>query len=75
MIPFLLGILGLFMLLKTDFRTFWPVFLLFIFTGIALNFILMKESLNQRERDYALVGSFYAYSIFIGLSFLFFSKK
>ena len=75
MIPFLLGILGLFMLLKTDFKTFWPVFLLFIFTGIALKFYLNERVFEPRERDYALVGSFYAYSIFIGLSFLFFFKK
>ncbi len=75
MIPFILGILGLFMLLKTDFKTFWPVFLLFIFTGIALKFYLNERVFEPRERDYALVGSFYAYSIFIGLSFLFFFKK
>ena len=75
MIPFLFGILGLFMLLKTDFKTFWPVFLLFIFTGIALKFYLNERIFEPRERDYALVGSFYAYSIFIGLSFLFFFKK
>ncbi|MDC3077212.1 DUF2723 domain-containing protein [Flavobacteriales bacterium] len=75
MIPFILGILGLFMLLKTDFRSFWPVFLLFIFTGIALKFYLNERVFEPRERDYALVGSFYAYSIFIGLSFLFFFKK
>ena len=75
MIPFILGILGLFMLLKIDFKTFWPVFLLFIFTGIALKFYLNERVFEPRERDYALVGSFYAYSIFIGLSFLFFLKK
>ena len=75
MIPFILGILGFFMLLKTDFKTFWPVFLLFIFTGIALKFYLNERVFEPRERDYALVGSFYAYSIFIGLSFLFFFKK
>ena len=75
MIPFILGILGLFILLKIDFKTFWPVFLLFIFTGIALKFYLNERVFEPRERDYALVGSFYAYSIFIGLSFLFFLKK
>jgi len=75
MIPLILGLLGFFMLLKIDFKTFWPIFLLFIFTGIALKFYLNERVFEPRERDYALVGSFYAYSIFIGLSFLYFFKK
>ena len=74
MIPLILGLLGFFMLLKIDFKTFWPIFLLFIFTGIALKFYLNERVFEPRERDYALVGSFYAYSIFIGLSFLYFFK-
>ena len=74
MIPLILGLLGFFMLLKIDFKTFWPVFLLFIFTGIALKFYLNERVFEPRERDYALVGSFYAYSIFIGLSFLYLFK-
>ena len=72
MIPLILGLLGFFYLLKTDFKTFWPLFLLFVFTGIALKFYLNERVFEPRERDYALVGSFYVFSIFIGLSFMYF---
>ena len=41
--------------------------LLFLFTGLALKVYLNERVFEPRERDYALVGSFYAFSIFIGL--------
>ena len=75
MIPLILGLIGFLFLLKIDFKTFWPLFLLFIFTGIALKFYLNERVFEPRERDYALVGSFYAFSIFIGLSFMYFFKS
>jgi hypothetical protein len=75
MIPLILGLLGFFYLLKIDFKTFWPLFLLFVFTGIALKFYLNERVFEPRERDYALVGSFYVFSIFIGLSFMYFFKS
>ena len=75
MIPLILGLIGFFYLLKIDFKTFWPLFLLFVFTGIALKFYLNERVFEPRERDYALVGSFYAFSIFIGLSFLYFLRS
>ena len=71
MIPLILGILGFVLLFRNDFKTFWPLFLLFIFTGIALKFYLNERVFEPRERDYALVGSFYAFSIFIGFSFIY----
>ena len=40
---------------------------MFIFTGIALKFYLNERVFEPRERDYALVGSFYAFSILIGI--------
>ena len=61
MIPLILGLIGFFYLLKIDFKTFWPLFLLFVFTGIALKFYLNERVFEPRERDYALVGSFYAF--------------
>ena len=71
MIPLILGILGFVLVFRNDFKTFWPLFLLFIFTGIALKFYLNERVFEPRERDYALVGSFYAFSIFIGFSFIY----
>lgn len=71
MIPLILGILGFILVFRNDFKTFWPLFLLFIFTGIALKFYLNERVFEPRERDYALVGSFYAFSIFIGFSFIY----
>ena len=70
MIPFLLGLIGLVFLFNKNLKVLWPVLLLFLFTGVALKFYLNERIFEPRERDYALVGSFYAYSIFIGFSFL-----
>ena len=70
MIPFILGLIGFIFLFKNNFKVLWPILLLFLFTGIALKFYLNERIFEPRERDYALVGSFYAYSIFIGFSFL-----
>ena len=70
MIPFILGLIGFTFLFKNNFKVLWPILLLFLFTGIALKFYLNERIFEPRERDYALVGSFYAYSIFIGFSFL-----
>ena len=70
MIPFILGLIGFVFLFKENFKVLWPILLLFLFTGVALKFYLNERIFEPRERDYALVGSFYAYSIFIGFSFL-----
>ena len=42
-------------------------FLLFFFTGIAVVLYLNQPGNQPRERDYAYVGSFYAFAIWIGL--------
>ena len=70
MIPFLLGLIGLFFIFNKSFKILWPILLLFLFTGIALKFYLNERVFEPRERDYALVGSFYSYCIFIGFSFI-----
>ena len=68
LIPFMLGILGCvyqFIKKKND----WVVtFLLFFFTGIAIGLYLNMPGNQPRERDYAFVGSFYAFAIWIGLA-------
>ena len=70
MIPLILGLIGFIFIFNKSFKVIWPILLLFLFTGIALKFYLNERVFEPRERDYALVGSFYAYSIFIGFSFL-----
>jgi hypothetical protein len=68
LLPFLLGILGCvyhFIKKKND----WVVnFLLFFFTGIAIGLYLNMPGNQPRERDYAFVGSFYAFAVWIGLA-------
>ena len=41
--------------------------LFFLFTGVALKVYLNERPFEPRERDYALVGSFYVFAIWIGM--------
>ena len=66
-LPFILGIIGLYFLYQQDPKRFWVLMLFFLFTGIALKVYLNERPFEPRERDYALVGSFYVFSIWIGL--------
>ena len=79
MLPFLLGLIGLIYQLKVNNKDAFVVFLLFIFTGIAIVVYINQYPFQPRERDYAYVGSFYAFAIWIGLGVLavidFLSKK
>jgi hypothetical protein len=70
-LPLLLGILGLIYQYKKDKRDALVVFLLFFFTGIAIVFYLNQAGNQPRERDYAYVGSFYAFAIWIGLGVMY----
>ncbi|MGC3978100.1 MAG: DUF2723 domain-containing protein [Paludibacteraceae bacterium] len=73
MLPFLLGILGLFFLLNTGkkgMEGFWVTLLLFLMTGLAIVVYLNQTPYQPRERDYAYAGSFYAFSLWIGLGVL-----
>lgn len=82
MLPFLLGILGMFYQYKKSRQgklDFWVILLLFFMTGLAIILYLNQTPREPRERDYAYAGSFYAYAIWIGLGVLsiweFLSKK
>jgi hypothetical protein len=68
MIPFLLGIIGLIGHFMKDKKDFFVVLLLFVLTGVAVVVYLNQYPYQPRERDYAYVGSFYAFAIWIGLS-------
>jgi hypothetical protein len=66
-LPLMLGLLGLFYQLDKNVRDFWVVMSLFIMTGVAIVIYLNQTPYQPRERDYAYAGSFYAFSIWIGI--------
>lgn len=66
-LPFILGLIGIFFQYRKDERDFLVTFLLFFFTGLAIVFYLNQAGNQPRERDYAFVGSFYAFAVWIGL--------
>ena len=68
MLPLILGIIGLLFQLGRDKRNWWITFLLFFLTGIAIILYLNQSPYQVRERDYAYAGSFYVFSIWIGLA-------
>ncbi|NGM64823.1 DUF2723 domain-containing protein [Sphingobacterium sp. SGR-19] len=66
-LPLILGLLGAFWHFGKRQRDAGVVGLLFFFTGIAIVLYLNQNPLQPRERDYAYAGSFYAFSIWMGL--------
>ena len=66
-LPLLLGLLGLFFQFDRDKRGVWLNFLMFFMTGIAIVIYLNQPPYQVRERDYAYAGSFYFFSVWIGL--------
>jgi hypothetical protein len=70
MLPFLLGMLGLFWHGYRDAKNWWIVMLLFLMTGLAIVFYLNQYPNQPRERDYAYAGSFYFFAIWIGTGVL-----
>ena len=65
-LPLLLGLLGAFFQFNKDFGRFWAILSLFILTSIGIIFYTGVKPFEPRERDYAMVGSFYAFAIWIG---------
>ncbi|MBP6611246.1 MAG: DUF2723 domain-containing protein, partial [Paludibacter sp.] len=72
-LPLILGILGIVFQFyggKEGRHGFWVTMLLFVLTGLAIVIYLNQTPYQPRERDYAYAGSFYAFSIWIGLGVL-----
>jgi|TARA_B110000091_G_scaffold214556_1_gene269037 hypothetical protein len=69
-LPFILGIIGLVFQLKKDKNNFYTLLLFFAFTGLAIIFYTNPKPFEPRERDYAIVGSFYIFAIWIGFGVL-----
>lgn len=70
LLPFILGLAGMLFHFNRDNKNWGIVLLLFIMTGLAIVFYLNQSPNQPRERDYAYVGSFYFFSIWIGLGVL-----
>ena len=66
-IPLLLGLIGVLYHFKADRNRALAVLVLFIVTGLAIIVFLNQPPYQPRERDYAYVGSFFAFAIWIGL--------
>lgn len=64
LLPLLLGLIGLLNPPARRVRA-WVVWLLFLFGGLLLNIYLNHPIYEPRERDYAYVLSFFAFSIWI----------
>ncbi len=67
MLPLLAGIAGMIWQYRRDRRDFGIVLLFYIMTGFAIIVYLNQTPNQPRERDYAYAGSFYAFSIWIGM--------
>jgi len=73
LLPFILGIIGIIFMYNQGAegkKDLWTVFLLFFMTGLAIVIYLNQSPLQPRERDYAYAGSFYAFTIWIGIGVL-----
>jgi len=70
MLPLILGLAGLSFQILNSKKDAVVTILLFFFTGIAIILYLNQTANQPRERDYAFVGSFYAFAIWIGLGVL-----
>jgi hypothetical protein len=70
MIPFILGLIGMFHQIVKDTKNFAVVGLLFLLLGVAIVVYLNSPPVEPRERDYIYAGSTYAFTFWIGLSVL-----
>ncbi|MBS1597035.1 MAG: DUF2723 domain-containing protein [Bacteroidetes bacterium] len=75
MIPLALGLIGLIFQCMRNRKDFWVNLLLFFFTGMAIVIYLNQAGAQPRERDYAYVGSFYAFAIWIGIGVIWVKEK
>lgn len=67
MLPLILGLIGFFVQLNRNITHWWAILSLFLLTSVGIIFYTSVKPFEPRERDYALVSSFYAFSIWVGL--------
>ncbi len=66
-LPFLIGVFGMMYHFVRDRKRAAAVLVLFVVTGIAIVVYLNQYPFQPRERDYSYTGSFFAFSIWIGI--------
>lgn len=66
-LPLLLGLFGMMYHFMRDWRRAMAVGLLFLLTGVGVIVYLNQTPMQPRERDYSYVGSFFAFSIWMGV--------
>lgn len=66
-LPLLLGLFGLIWHFMHDKKRAWVVTTLWFMTGLAIVLYLNQVAQEPRERDYAFVGSFHTFAIWVGL--------
>ena len=69
-IPFLLGVFGFVHHFYRDKKGAFVNLILFLLTGFGILMYLNQDDPQPRERDYAYVGSYFAFAIWIGLGAL-----
>ena len=69
-IPFIFGFIGLIFHFRKRKRDAFNLFAFFFITGILLVIYQNSPPFEPRERDYTLVGSFWAFSVWIGFGVL-----
>ncbi|KWW30949.1 MAG: formate-dependent nitrite reductase, membrane component [bacterium P3] len=67
LLPLLLGLAGLVYHIRRHSKDAFIVFIMFVMTGIAIAIYLNMPPRQPRERDYAFVGSFCFFAIWVGL--------
>jgi len=66
-LAFLLGLGGMFYQFQRDKKAAFTILTLFFITGLAVVMYLNQDNPQPRERDYSYVGSFLAFSVWIGV--------
>lgn len=74
LIPFILGLIGMFYQFVHDQKNLAVVGLLFILLGVALVIYLNGPPSEPRERDYIYAGSYYAFCFWIGFAVIAIAK-
>ncbi len=67
MLPLILGLIGMFLQLNRNFTNWWAILSLFFLTSVGIIIYTSVKPFEPRERDYALVSSFFAFAIWCGL--------
>ncbi len=70
LLPFILGLIGMVWQYRKDKKGFVVVFLFFFFMGV-MNLVNSNQPpIEPRERDYALVGAFFAFAMWVGMGLI-----